>query len=163
MLVRVFELQHRGVLHLHPVLAYTTPAERHAARLYVGYLAELAPRYGFGFVERRMKPIPRRAAAAYLSSYFVTGKKKKPSLQESALSPDMPRSIIHVSVELTQRTGITMRELRFRRFVWRIAGSLAAAGAYEDARAVALAKMQDPNARTVDILRARRGLPDPPP
>ncbi len=29
----------------------------------------------------------------------------------------MPRSIIHVSAELTQLTGVTM-ELRFRRFVW---------------------------------------------
>jgi hypothetical protein len=30
----------------------------------------------------------------------------------------MPRSIIHVSCDLTQKTGVTMRELRFRRFVW---------------------------------------------
>ena len=34
------------------------------------------------------------------------------------MARDMPRSIIHVSTELTQRTGVTMRELRFRRFVW---------------------------------------------
>lgn len=34
------------------------------------------------------------------------------------MSPDMPRSIVHVSTALTQSTGVTMRELRFRRFVW---------------------------------------------
>src|SRR5205807_10097290 len=104
MLARVCERQRRGVLHVHPVFAYTTPAERYAARLYVRYLAELAPRWGFGHVDRRYKPMPRRAAAAYLSSYFVTGKKTKASLQESAMAPDMPQSIIHVSTQLTQRT-----------------------------------------------------------
>jgi hypothetical protein len=37
------------------------------------------------------------------------------------MAPDMPRSIIYVSTELTQQTGVTMRELRFRRFVWFVA------------------------------------------
>ena len=121
MLVRAFERQRRGVLHVHPVLAFSTPAERHAAHLYARYLAELAPRYGFGFTERRPKPLSTKAAAAYLSSYFVTGKRGKETLQESVLSGEMPRSIIHVSVTLTQRSGITMRELRLRRFVWLLA------------------------------------------
>jgi len=40
------------------------------------------------------------------------------TLRESVTTPDMPRSIVHVSTRLTQRTGVTMRELRFRRFVW---------------------------------------------
>ncbi len=40
------------------------------------------------------------------------------------MSPEMPRSIVHVSNELTQRTGVTMRELRFRRFVWFLADRL---------------------------------------
>jgi hypothetical protein len=30
----------------------------------------------------------------------------------------MPRSIVHVSVKLTQETGCTMRLLRFGRFMW---------------------------------------------
>ena len=30
----------------------------------------------------------------------------------------MPRSIIHVSVELTRRSGITIRNLRLKRFLW---------------------------------------------
>ncbi len=37
------------------------------------------------------------------------------------MAGDMPRSIIHVSTALTTVTGVTMRELRFRRFVWFVA------------------------------------------
>lgn len=77
--------------------------------------------YGFGYSERRLSTGSGKRVAAYLSSYFVTGKKRKATLQESVMAGDMPRSIVHVSVELTQRTGVTMRELRFRRFVWFLA------------------------------------------
>jgi hypothetical protein len=84
-------------------------------------LAQFASHYGFGYTERKLSTRSGKRVAAYLSSYFVTGKKSKLSLQESVLAPDMPRSIIHVSKELTQLTGVTMRELRFRRFVWFIA------------------------------------------
>ena len=74
--------------------------------------------------------------AAYLSAYFVTGKKGKESLQESVMAQDMPRSIIHVSTDLTQRSGVRMRELRFRRFVWFIA--TAARTSLAEARQIAL-------------------------
>jgi hypothetical protein len=40
------------------------------------------------------------------------------TLHESVTTRDMPRSIVHVSTRLTQATGVTMRELRFRRFAW---------------------------------------------
>jgi hypothetical protein len=53
------------------------------------------------------------------SSYFVTGKGRKVSLQESVQSNWMPRSIIHVSVRLSQRSGITMRTLRINRYLFR--------------------------------------------
>ena len=124
LLARVFERQRRGVLHVHPVLGFRTGAERHAAHLYAHYLAGLAPRYGFGFTERKLQTRSAKRVAAYLSSYFVTGKKGKLSLQESVMAADMPRSIIHVSTVLTKRTGVTMRELRFRRFVWFLADRL---------------------------------------
>ncbi len=75
LLARVWEEQRRGVLHVHPVFAFSTPAEKSAARAYMRHLAELAPRYGFGNVERRLRPMEAKAAAAYLSSYFVTGRK----------------------------------------------------------------------------------------
>jgi hypothetical protein len=135
LLVRAFERQRRGVLHVHPVLGFATPAERHAAHLYASYLEKFAAHYGFGFTERRLRKLSSKAAAAYLSAYFVTGKRGKESLQESVMARDMPRSIIHVSTNLTQRSGVTMRELRFRRFVWFIAR--ASATSLEEARQIA--------------------------
>ena len=154
LLVRAFERQRRGVLHVHPVLGFATPAERHAAHLYAGYLQQFAAHYGFGFTERRLRKLSAKAAAAYLSTYFVTGRKGKESLQESVLAPDMPRSIIHVSTDLTQRSGVTMRELRFRRFVWFIAR--AAGTCLEEARQIALQAV----AGTLD-LTADAFLPSP--
>jgi hypothetical protein len=118
LVARVWEMQTRGVLHVHPVLAYGTARHKTGARFYVARLAELASSYGFGFVERKVKPQPAVNAAAYLSSYFVKGRRGKATLWESARSASMPRSIVHVSVRLTQETGCTMRLLRFARFVW---------------------------------------------
>jgi hypothetical protein len=85
------------------------------ARAYIRRLAELAPQYGFGFVERKLKPQAASGAAAYLSSYFVTGRGRKAALWESVMSSQMPRSIIHVSVSLTSETRCTMRALRLHR------------------------------------------------
>jgi len=159
LLARVWEKQRRGVLHVHPVLAFSTAAEKIAARAYMRHLAELAPQYGFGHLERKIRPMEAKAAAAYLSSYFVTGKKGKEALQTSVRSRSMPRSIVHISPRLTQATGCTMRELRFRRFVWRVAGGLVEAGFYEEARAIAVAKQVDPNAEPIEVLKALRGVP----
>jgi hypothetical protein len=122
LVARVWEMQARGVLHVHPVLAYGTARQMAGARLYLRLLAELAPQYGFGFAERKIAPQPAENAAAYLSSYFVKGKRGKETLWESARSPAMPRSIVHVSVKLTMQTGCTMRVLRLRRaihYVWK--------------------------------------------
>jgi hypothetical protein len=118
MVARVWEMQTRGVLHVHPVLAHVTARQRAGTRCYVGRLAELAPQYGFGFVERKVKPQPAVNAAAYLSSYFVKGRRGKATLWESVRSAAMPRSIVHVSVKLTQETGCTMRLMRLGRFMW---------------------------------------------
>ena len=152
LLVRVFERQHRGVLHVHPVLAFTGPDELHAAHVYAAALARLAPQYGFGFTERRLRPISRRGAAAYVSSYFVTGGKGKEALQQSVLSPDMPRSIIYVSTKLTKATGVTMRELRFRRFVWHVARR--AGCDLQEARTIAELARSDALDLTVDAFSA---------
>ncbi|HEY8554994.1 MAG TPA: hypothetical protein VIL43_10695, partial [Burkholderiales bacterium] len=117
LLVRVWELQHRGVLHVHPVLGYSTASEKRAAGRYVEHLAELAPKFGFGFVERKHRVLSASAAAAYLSAYFVKGRREKLELRESVMHPAMPRSIVHVSSRLTQATGCTMRRLRLKRFL----------------------------------------------
>ena len=58
LVARVWEIQARGVLHVHPVLAYGTARQMAGARAYLERLAELAPQYGFGFVERKVKPQP---------------------------------------------------------------------------------------------------------
>ena len=154
LLARVFELQRRGVLHVHPVLGFKTPAERHAAHLYAKYLFALAPRYGFGHTERKLQTRSAKRVAAYLSSYFVSGKRGKLSLQESVMSPEMPHSIVWVSTELTRRTGVTMRELRFRRFVWFIASKSGAP--LDEAREIA----RQAAAGTLD-LATDRFLPSP--
>lgn len=117
---RVWERQKRGVLHVHPVLAYETPTQRAAADYYCSLISERASAFGFGHSERKRVVMEGQRAAAYLSSYFVTGKKTKESLSEAVKSDDLPRSIIHVSVRLTQVTGVTMRSLRVRRHTWMI-------------------------------------------
>jgi hypothetical protein len=109
MLCRVWEVQARGVLHVHPVLACGTAAEMAAVATYRQALERFAPQYGFGFVSRKFRPQPARAAAAYLSAYFCKGKKAKLALHESVFSPAMPRSIVHVSNKLTRATGCTMQ------------------------------------------------------
>ena len=118
LLVRVWEQQKRGLLHAHPVFGYSTPRERAGADRYLQHLHELRQRYGFGFVERKHRVREPRAAAAYLSSYFVSGKRGKETLEESVQSNWMPRSIIHVSTRLTAASGVTMRALRLRRYAW---------------------------------------------
>lgn len=119
LLVRVWEMQKRGVLHVHPVFAYSTLEEKRSADRYLEHLAALRASYGFGYVERKQRVREPRAAAAYLSSYFISGKGRKVSLEESVQSNWMPRSIIHVSAKLTQRSRVTMRSLRLKRFIWR--------------------------------------------
>ncbi|MEA2218546.1 MAG: hypothetical protein QOJ35_1172 [Solirubrobacteraceae bacterium] len=112
LLARVWELQARGLLHVHPVLGYDTAAQMAGARSYLARLAELAPKYGFGFVHSKrelVKAMPAKNAAVYLSSYFVKGRRGKTALWESVRSSAMPRSIIHVSTKLTLQTGCTMR------------------------------------------------------
>ena len=118
LLMRVVELQHRGVLHIHPVLANSTASERAGRQAYQRRLARVAGNYGFGFVDRKSELRSPTAAAAYLSAYFVTGKRGKLNLQESVTSGEMPRSIIHIDFRLTKATGITMRSLRLQRFIW---------------------------------------------
>lgn len=120
LLVRVWEVQKRGVLHVHPVLAYSTLPEKRGADRYLEHLDALREDYGFGYVERKHRVRHPRAAAAYLSSYFINGKGSKISLEESVQSNWMPRSIIHVSSDLTRSTAITMRTLRLRRYAWMV-------------------------------------------
>jgi hypothetical protein len=108
------------MLHVHPVVGSSTVAERQAADVYQQELAGRAARHGFGFVDRKLEVRHPRAAAAYLSSYFVSGRKGKMTLREAVTSGAMPPSIVYVAAELSQRSGVTMRSLRLRRYAWQI-------------------------------------------
>jgi hypothetical protein len=125
LLARVWEIQSRGVLHVHPVVACGTARQMAGARAYLERLAALGPQYGFGFVHHKqgmVKPQAAEGAAAYLSSYLVKGSGRKMAIWESVVSGAMPRSIVHISVDLTQQTHCTMRNLRLRRalfMVWK--------------------------------------------
>lgn len=127
LLVRVWEKQARGLAHVHGVIGVGGAIEIRWADAYVGALREMAPSYGFGFVDgwrrigRRFRPGAQ--AAAYLSSYFVRGSGRKASITERA--GDLPRVVVFVSRELTARTGCTMRSLRIARRLWVLREGLA--------------------------------------
>lgn len=122
LLARVWEKQKRGLAHVHGVIAVGTPVERAWAKAYVTALREMAPRYGFGFVDGwhkiGRKFWPGEQAGAYLSSYFVAGRGGKAPLTENVVAPDLPRVLVYVGRDLTSLTGCTMRSLRERRTVW---------------------------------------------
>jgi hypothetical protein len=119
---RVWEKQKRGLAHLHGVVSVASPAEVRWAESYITALRELAPRYGFGFVDGWHKVgrkfWPGIQAAAYLSSYFAGGRGRKMSITANVLAGDLPRLVVFVSRDLTSRTGCTMRSLRLARRLW---------------------------------------------
>jgi hypothetical protein len=119
---RVWEKQKRGLAHLHGVISVETPAHVQWAEAYITALREMAPRYGFGFVDGWHK-VGRRfwpgvQAAAYLSSYFAGGRGRKMMITENVLAGDLPRLVVFVGRELTSRSGCTMRALRNSRRLW---------------------------------------------
>lgn len=121
LLARVWELQARGLLHVHPCSDTREPCRwpalarnSHASRS-----SRRSTASGFVHSKRELvKAMPSQNVAAYLSSYFVKGRRGKTALWESVQSSAMPRSIIHVSVKLTMQTGCTMRALRLRRLLF---------------------------------------------
>src|SRR3954447_12528121 len=119
---RVWEKQKRGLAHLHGVVSVATPQELAWAEAYINALREMAPRYGFGFVDGWHKVgrkfWPGVQAAAYLSSYFAGGRGRKIAITDNVLAGDLPRLVVFVGRELTGRTGCTMRSLRDARRLW---------------------------------------------
>ena len=119
---RVWEKQRRGLVHVHGVLSVATPTECAWSRAYVTALREMAPRYGFGFVDGwhkiGRKFWPGTQAAGYLSSYFVRGRGRKADITKTVKAGDMPRLVVFVSRDLTMQTGCTMRALRNARRLW---------------------------------------------
>lgn len=120
----VWQLQRRGLLHLHLVLAFGHGEDEQAARAYVAALKELARNYGFGFVDFRDRDgkagrssvMPREIAAGYLSRYSAKGGQLA---EAAALEPGArPRRLLYVARSLTARSLVTMRRLRRVRYLW---------------------------------------------
>ena len=68
-----WEMQRRGVWHLHIVLAMQTAPEREWARTYVEALRDIGPSKGFGYVDEKPleKPGEATRGAWYLSKYLA--------------------------------------------------------------------------------------------
>lgn len=121
-LARVWQLQARGVLHLHLVVGVETEAEHAAARFYVAKLRERTREFGFGFVDARdrdgkagrstvMEPY---LAANYLSRYLSASSQLVRALELA----ERPTRLIWISPTLSTRSTITMRRLRRVRFLY---------------------------------------------
>jgi hypothetical protein len=120
LLLYEWELQRRGVWHLHYVVGVETPVERVWAIEYVEAMRELAPTKGFGFVDARplRHPEPAARVARYLSKYLA---KWKPdgSMEITETVTAAGRTLLnYVSRDLTGKSGVTMRALRNVRIAW---------------------------------------------
>jgi hypothetical protein len=128
LVMRAWEPQARGAAHVHPVFAVPTPADVLLARAYFEEVGRLAPRHGFGFVGRKQgvsqQIMVAERAAAYLSSYFVSGRGEKATLSENARNPHLPRMLLWLTPSLTRLTGVTMRSRRRCRQLWAVRSGL---------------------------------------
>ena len=88
MLAYVPQLQHRGVLHWHIVLAFSTPRQRKAAEHYVAQLHHLAPRHEFGNIDRKLKPMK---AAIMTANTSVLISRNRHISSGMAISPNIRR------------------------------------------------------------------------
>jgi hypothetical protein len=120
LVVYAWELQKRGVWHLHIVLPMETAPERAWSRAYASALRELGPSRDFGFVDTKPLDHPQEArrVAGYLSKYLAKWNGDgKLELSETVTAAG--RTLLnYVSRDLTGLTGCTMRTLRLARLVW---------------------------------------------
>lgn len=120
LLMYEWELQKRGVWHLHFVLGMETPLERAWAFEYVRAMRELAPEWCFGFVDAKplRSPQPAQRASGYLSKYLAKWQADgSMEVTETVLAAG--RTLLNfVSRRLTQESGVTMRVLRNVRLAW---------------------------------------------
>jgi len=120
LLLSQWDLQKRGVWHLHFVLGLETAVEKVWAYEYVAAMRELAPRKGFGFVDGKplRRPEPAERTANYLSKYLAKWKNDGScEVTETFLAAG--RSYLnYVNRKLTARSRCTMRNLRMARTRW---------------------------------------------
>ena len=115
-----WEIQSRGVWHLHFVVGVASPREMAWAFEYVRAMRVVAPLYWFGHVDTKPlhRPRPAEHCAAYIAKY-LTKRNADGSFAASTTVMTAGRSLLtYVSRSLTQRTGVTMRALRDVRLLW---------------------------------------------
>jgi len=99
-------------------------------------LKELAPEYGFGFVDRKLQAIDGATAARYIARYVTGRSSRKATIRENVSHPNMPRSLIWQTPALSsvsdspriaamrtrlgvrRPTGVSMRTLRRACHLW---------------------------------------------
>jgi hypothetical protein len=134
-LAGVWQMQARGVLHLHLVMAFD-PADQPASRLYVATLRGLVREWGFGFIDARDRSgktgratvLEPHRAAGYLSRYLG----ESSQLAQAIALKDRPRRLIWISSRLTGATHVTMRRLRRVRHLWAHRAGLCAVPTWAD-------------------------------
>jgi len=115
-----WELQGRGVWHMHFVVGLETAVERVWAIEYVKAMRMLGPTYCFGFVDAKPLSSPEAAerAAGYVAKYLAKWRDDG-TLEVSETVMAAGRTVLtYVSRRLTQRSCCTMRTLRNARVVW---------------------------------------------
>lgn len=116
-----WQMQARGVLHVHVVGSWETELDRIGVKLYVAELRRLTASHGFGYVDFRDragktgKPSVMAAhrAGSYLSRYLG----ESSQLLEAVQAKHRPRRLVYITPKLTTRTGCTMRNLRRVRYL----------------------------------------------
>jgi hypothetical protein len=130
LLVKVWEYQKRGILHLHLLVPAGSAGQLAASEAYVRELVAAAPGECFGFVDRgrlpargarqsarRLEPVSPHRAAAYVAAYVASTGAGKGGIAEVARSQGVPGAIVYVAQPLLAASGVTMRSLRARRRV----------------------------------------------
>jgi hypothetical protein len=120
LLMYEWELQRRGVWHLHFVLGMATPIERVWTFEYVRAVRELSSGKGFGYVDAKPleSPQPARQVASYLSKYLAKWNEDG-SFEVTETVKTAGRALVtYVSRRLTAKSGVTMRVLRDVRIAW---------------------------------------------
>lgn len=108
MIAGAWELQQRGVPHVHIVVM-----DNVQGRMFIDSLKWFATDYGFGFVDTKIEPRHAMVAAGYLAKYIT-----KYDQDEKLASELLPSREYWVSREISQETGATITICRLVRKWW---------------------------------------------
>jgi hypothetical protein len=112
--------QARGVLHWHVVFGWLSARERADVDRLIEIIGGMVEKYGFGHQFDGGQVFENAKHAASYIARYMTGDHQ--GLERVVASDHCPKRPIYVSRELTSKTGITMRFLRWRRWFWHEVG-----------------------------------------